>query len=153
MRKNILIASAIMLGISSSAVFADEAMTELNLGLEHNNVLNTPTPQVPSYPTVRPGKSDRLPKSYATAPPQIPHGIADYLPITADDNSCLDCHDRRKLLGKKWKKGKKIPMPDDHYGSFAEKGGSDEVAGSRYTCTQCHTPLSDAPPLVKNTFQ
>lgn len=152
MKKTILIATAVLLGIGSSGVFADEAMNELNLGLEHNNVLNTPTPQAPTYPSVRPGKSDRLPKSYATAPPQIPHGIADYLPITADDNSCLDCHDRRRLLGKQWKKGKKVPMPDDHYGSFAKKGGSDEVAGSRYTCTQCHTPLSDATPLVKSTF-
>jgi len=152
MKKPFLIAAALALGIAANGVIADEALDELNLGLEHNNVLNVPTPQVPHYSTAKPGKSDRLPTAYSTAPPQIPHRIQDDLPITAEENSCMDCHDRRKLIGKTWKKGKKIPMPDNHYGDFNTAGGSDTVAGARYNCTLCHVPESDAKVVVKNSF-
>ena len=33
-----------------------------------------------------------VPPAYAGSPPVISHGIDDFLPITAKQNACLDCH-------------------------------------------------------------
>lgn len=124
-----------------------------SLGLSKGSVFDAPTPKPVSYSDSKPKTTKRLPKAYSTLPPQVGHSFKEYLPITLEDNECLDCHDKRKLLKRKWKQGKKLPMPDDHYGSFEKKGGVEDVAGARYNCTQCHVPQSDAPPLVENVFK
>ncbi|MEJ2308399.1 MAG: nitrate reductase cytochrome c-type subunit [Gammaproteobacteria bacterium] len=136
-----------------SGAVAAAAIDELNMGLSKSSVFDTPTPHAASYPDIKPGKSDRLPKAYETLPPQITHRVEEYLPITLEDNECMDCHDKRKMLGRTWQKGKKLPMPDNHYGSFEKQGGVEDVAGARYNCMQCHVPMSDARPLVENTFR
>ena len=64
-----------------------------------------------------------------------------------------DFHDELFRLGRTWQKGKKLPMLDNHYGSFAKQGGVEDVAGARYNCMQCHVPMSDASPLVENRFR
>ena len=122
------------------------------MGLGDDAVFNNPTPASYDYPSIKAGKSDRITPSYHTAPPSVPHVVEKYLPITAETNDCLDCHDRFDKIGKKYVKGKKLPMPKSHYGGFAGKGKADEVSGSRYTCVQCHVPESNAKPLVSNTF-
>jgi cytochrome c-type protein NapB len=142
----------LIIGLFSSHVLADSVIDDLNMGLSKGSVFETPTPEVATYDDKKAGKNERLPISYSTLPPQISHAIADYLPITREDNGCLDCHDRRKLLNREWSLGKKLPMPDSHYGSFNKQGGVENVAGARYNCTQCHVPLSNAQPLVENTF-
>lgn len=153
MKTKLFVLGAIMMAsISSTTLFAS-AVDELNMGLSKGSVFDVPTPPVSMYPTIKPGKSERLPRAYSTLPPQINHRVEEYLPITMEENECLDCHDRRKLIGKTWKLGKKIPMPDNHYGSFQKNGGTEDVAGARYNCTQCHVPMSDAKPLVENTFR
>jgi len=160
MKKILLLIGAIatiMTGIScTTAETSSEslAIDELNMGLSKSSVFEDPTPVAPIYPSVKGGKSDLLSRAYSTIPPQVPHSVEMYLPISLveEENDCLDCHDRRKLLGKTWVKGKKLPMPDNHYGSFGKEGGMDDVAGARYNCTQCHVAMSDAQPLVGNTF-
>lgn len=142
----------VLIALFSGAVIAS-AIDDLNMGLSKTSVFDDPTPEVVAYPTVEPGESDRLPKAYHTLPPQITHLIDEYLPITIEDNECMDCHDKRKMLGRTWEKGKKLPMPDDHYGSFQKQGGTEDVAGARFNCMQCHVPMSDAKPLVENTFR
>lgn len=129
-----------------------EVLDDINMGLSKESVFDVPTPVVSNYSKLKAGKNERLPIAYSTLPPQIGHAIDEYLPITIEDNECIDCHDRRKLLKYKWRVGKKLPMPDSHYGSFNKQGGAEDVAGARYNCTQCHVVLSDAPPLVENTF-
>ena len=123
------------------------------MSLSKGSVFEIPTPEAVMYPTAKPGKTDRIPKAYSTLPPLVTHRLEEYMPITMEENECMDCHDRRKLLGKVWKFGKKIPMPDTHYGSFGNEGSSEDVAGARYNCTQCHVAVSDAQPLVENTFK
>ena len=139
-----------------SGMAIDAVVDDHEIGLSKESVFAVPTPDVNVYSQIEPGELDRLPRAYNTLPPQVGHTLSEYLPITIEENECLDCHDRRKYLereGWKWQVGRKLPMPDDHYGTFNRQGGAEEVAGSRYICTQCHVPLSDAKPLVENTFR
>lgn len=129
------------------------AIDELNMGLGQDNVFSEATPDAFSFPSTKPGKSELLPIAYPTLPPQIPHTIDKYIPITMEENACTDCHDRQDKIGKaKRETGTKIPMPASHYGGFKGTGDKEEISGSRYICTQCHVPQSDAKPLVENTF-
>ncbi len=42
----------------------------------------------------------------------------------------------------------KAPMSRTHY----EDDSLEALDNARFNCTQCHVPLSDAPPLVDNTY-
>jgi cytochrome c-type protein NapB len=144
----------ISFGLSSQAL--DFTVNDAEIGLSKESVFDIPTPEINVYSSIEPGELERLPRAYTTLPPQVGHSFDEYLPITLEENACLDCHDRRKYLkreGWNWQVGRKLPMPDDHYGSFSQQGGSEAVAGSRYNCNQCHVPLSDAKPLVPSTFE
>lgn len=150
MKIKILVAGLIC--ICSSALTAD-AIDQVNIGIGEDNVFSDATPETFSYPKEKAGKSELLPVAYSTVPPQVPHAIEKYLPITAETNDCTDCHDKQDKIGKAEKKtGNKVPMPQNHYGGFKGEGDKEEVSGSRYTCTQCHVPLSGAKPLVENTY-
>jgi len=83
------------------------------------------------------------------APPRIPHGIADFLPITAARHPCLECHDRRNAA-----EVEAVPLPASHYRDLrrAPEVDRETVAGARYVCVSCHVPQTDAPPLVGNRF-
>ncbi len=148
--------AAIILGCSQmqmSNASESSIIDDINMGLSKESVFDVPTPEVNNYSELKAGKNERLPIAYSTLPPQIGHSIAEYMPITIEENECIDCHDRRKYLDREWEVGTKLPMPDSHYGSFNKQGGVEDVAGARYNCTQCHVVLSDAPPLVENTFR
>lgn len=153
MKTAIILAGAVLSAAGTGAVIAAEAIDELNMGLSKTSVFDTPTPEPFEYTRTKPKQSELLPRAYADIPPQIPHRVDDYLPITTDDNQCLDCHEQPKLIGKTVKG--KSPMPRDHYVDLrsASETMSDSVVGARFNCTQCHVPQSGAPPLVENTFQ
>lgn len=150
MKTGIILAGVVLSVTGTGAVTAADAIDELNAA---SNVFDTPTPEPFEYSQTKPKKSELLPRAYATLPPRIPHRVDEYLPITAADNQCLDCHEDPDLIGKK-KKGKS-PMPRDHYVDLRSSSDemSEEIVGARFNCTQCHVPQSGAPPLVENTFQ
>jgi cytochrome c-type protein NapB len=149
----IKILAGTLLCICTSFLFADP-IDQLNIGIGEDNVFSDATPETFAYSNVKAGKSTMIPLAYSTVPPLIPHTIEKYLPITAEENGCTDCHDRKNKIGKtEHRTGKKIPMPNNHYGGFRGEGDNEEVSGSRYTCTQCHVPQSGAKTLVENTFQ
>jgi cytochrome c-type protein NapB len=152
MKTLILLAGALLFAAGSAARADDAAIDEMNMGLSKTTVFDTPTPVSFEYAGAEPKKSQVLPRAWEGAPPQISHRIDEFLPITADDNQCLECHEIPKYIGKA-KKGKS-PMPRDHYVDLRSSSDemSDEVAGARFVCTQCHVPQSDAPALVENTF-
>lgn len=131
-------------GDSSSA-----ALDELNSG---PSVFDTQTPELYAYSDGKPGYNDRLAKSWDELPPAVPHRVEEFLPVTADDNQCLDCHDVPKYIGQPFNmdrsKKSKSPMSEEHYASK----DLDEINNARYNCTQCHVPLSNAPALVESTF-
>lgn len=149
MKKILLIGIATVL---TTSLFSD-GIDQLNLGIGEDNVFSDATPDYFVYPDTKAGKSQLIPLAYSTVPPLIPHIIDEYLPITAENNECTDCHDKPTKIGRtEHRSGRKIPMPASHYGGFHGKGDKEEVSGSRYTCTQCHVPQSDAKPLVENTY-
>lgn len=135
---------------ATSNTSSNAALDELNSG---TSVFDTPTPEVYAYSDAKPGYNDRLAKSWDELPPQVPHRVEEFLPVTAEDNQCLDCHDVPKYIGQPFNmdrsKKSKSPMSEEHY---ANKD-LDEIDNSRFNCTQCHVPLTNAPALVDNTYQ
>jgi len=117
---------------------------DLNKGSQNLSHLeyNEADPMNPK--TVKPFK-----KSYFTAPPMIPHSIKKFVPITAKNNNCLNCHlpKMAKIMGIK-------SMPKSHFIDNFEGGKHiQRVAGSRYFCTTCHAPQAKLDPVIQNKFE
>ena len=153
MKTGIISVGVLLWLAGTGTVSADSALDAVNMGLSKTSVFDTPTPQPYSYSSADPKEAEALPRAYTGIPPQIPHRVDEYLPITAEDNQCLDCHEWPDLIGKE--KPGKSPMSKSHYLDSRNPGKamSDEVVGARYNCTQCHVPQSGAPALVENTFR
>lgn len=117
------------------------------LGLSKASVFTAPAPPAYRDEASAPGEKPRPRRANREAPPVIPHGVADFLPITRAANACVDCHGIR---GPK-RKGEPTPIPDSHYRDLRRdpdrKG--EQIAGTRYICVSCHVPRTDAPPLLK----
>ncbi len=129
------------------------AVNDKDMGLSKTSVFDTPTPEPFKYSDKFPGTSQVLPRAYPDAPPQIPHNIDSFKPVTAKSNMCIGCHNNPSMRGKTVK-GMATPMPESHYTDrrHAPDKVTDQLIGARYVCTQCHVPQSDAKELVDNTF-
>ena len=72
------------------------------------------------------------------------------LPITSGSNDCLDCHHPDNTSGEE-----DAPLPESHFQAAVMAKGQpgeamvwkvqgykkgDDVAGTRFNCTMCHTP-------------
>jgi len=119
------------------------------LGLSKMSVFETPSPPAVVENSSAPGERPVLPRVYPGAPPSIPHGVADLLPITREQNMCLACHQLEEK-----EEGLPTPIPKSHYVDLrnAEAQPRDTVAGARYICVTCHVAPTDAPQLVGNVF-
>jgi cytochrome c-type protein NapB len=96
-----------------------------------------------------PGERPVRPRAFPGAPPAVPHGVADLLPITPKANACVDCH-----AVKEKKKGEPTPIPASHYVDLRNAPGKqgEQVAGARWICVECHVPQQDVKPLVGSPF-
>lgn len=92
------------------------------------------------------GKSDLIARGFDDQPPLIPHKSQSHK-INLKTNKCLSCHGLDAYERKEATK-----VSDTH---FRDRDGNklDDVAGSRYFCTQCHVEQRDAVPLVVNEFK
>ncbi len=90
------------------------------------------------------------PRPYAGAPPVVPHGIGDFLPLTNSENNCLLCHQP----GGEKVEGEPTPLPASHLEDLRRAPGvqGEEVAGARHNCLACHVAAADVAPLVENAF-
>lgn len=122
-------------------------------GLTPAGVFDTPTPVNFSYSDKFPGSSTVLPRAYPNAPPQIPHSIDGFKPVTAALNACLGCHNNPSMWGKNTK-GLPTPIPKSHYTDLRNTPTqtTEQITGARYVCTQCHVPQALLDPLVENSF-
>lgn len=84
------------------------------MGLSTTSVFDTPAPDAFSSLSTRPGLSELLPRGFPGAPPLIPHGIDNHLPITMERNRCLSCHEDLDMIGKAEPEDP-TPMPLSHY--------------------------------------
>lgn len=132
---------------------AAKPVKDSSLGLSKTSVNDSPEPEKFGYSNNFPGTGNLLPRAYLNAPPQIPHNIEAFLPVTAKSNNCKMCHDNRAMRGKKVK-GQATAIPDSHYTDLRHAPGkvTTELIGARYVCTQCHVPQANVKPLVDNTF-
>lgn len=106
--------------------------------------------EVKNYAAKTPGVGEQklISRTFLTQPPMVPHSIEKYVPITFDDNGCLECHVSDELRGKKMPK-----MGVSHFSKTVKtEDGTPAVEMSRYQCDTCHVPQVDAPPLVENRF-
>jgi nitrate reductase cytochrome c-type subunit len=119
------------------------------IGLSKVGISEVPDPPVVAEDTTEPGERTPGPAAFAGAPPVVSHGIADFTPITPEDNMCLDCHAVEEKV-----EGEPTPVPESHYVDLRNRPDvvNSEIAGARYVCTSCHVATTDAAPLVENTF-
>ena len=132
---------------------AAKPVKDSSLGLSKTSVNDSPEPEKFGYSDNFPGTGDLLPRAYLDAPPQIPHNIEAFLPVSTKNNACKMCHDNPAMQGKKVK-GQATAMPASHYTDLRHAPGkmTKELIGARYVCTQCHVPQANVKPLVTNTF-
>jgi cytochrome c-type protein NapB len=114
------------------------------------------------YPDDEAGESLLLERSFPDAPPQISHTVVDMLPITADDNECIECHHPDNVASEA-----DSPLPKSHFSRavmgagkkgeamvWVVKGYEDakDVVGTRYHCNMCHTPQATNVDTPSSTF-
>jgi len=147
-----LFASVVLMAAASS--FAAEPIKTNSMGLSKTSVFDTPTPKAYHEKAGMPGSNKVLPRAYLGAPPQISHSIGDFLPITAQSNMCIACHNQPSQWGQPRQQGMATPIPPSHYTDQRNPQGKvgENLVGARYNCNQCHVSQTDAPALVGNTF-
>ena len=152
MKAHSIFAGLILLAASSA--FAAQPMPADSMGLSKGSVFGMSAQKVYGSKAKPPGENKVLPRAYLGAPPQISHDVADYLPITAQSNLCIACHNLPDQWGQKKEQGKATPIPQSHYTDLRNAPGKvgEHLSNARYNCNQCHVPQLDAKPLVENTF-
>lgn len=122
-----------------------------DLGLSRTSVFEVPAPPAWKAEGSSPGEKPAPPRLSTQIPPVVPHGVADLLPITREQNACVDCHQH----GGPKVAGEPTPLPASHYvdqRNAPDKAG-EKVAGTRWICTACHVARTDAPPAVGSTYR
>jgi nitrate reductase (cytochrome), electron transfer subunit len=94
------------------------------------------------------GQPHLIERTFVGQPPLVPHTIEKYVPLTAEENACLECHITTEL------RGQKVPrIGESHFSKTIKKrDGSPAVEMSRFQCDTCHVPQVDAKPLVDSKF-
>jgi len=136
-------------GATRTDTSSQPAVSDTQVGLSKESVFDTPTPAPVVQNASDPGEQPPVPAAFDGSPPVIPHTVVDFVPITADGNMCIECHALDEAG-----EGDPTPIPPSHYEDLRNDPGkvTDEVVGSRYRCTACHAPQTDAAPLVENRF-
>jgi cytochrome c-type protein NapB len=143
--------AAIVAGLAQAQQEDTAPIADVDLSLSRTSVFDVPAPPVPAVNVADPGDLPLVERAYASAPPLVPHAVADFMPITRDENWCVDCHD---LDWMDPEEDEPTPVPFSHYMDL--RGDSDdigeEIVGARWVCVSCHVPVTDAPALVGSTF-
>ena len=147
MRKTILsfaLASAAVAGLVLAQWDAATAQTpELQSlrGLTYHEETGAP-PDLKSQNT----DSGRFTRAYRQQPPLVPHRV-DHYQIDLKVNQCLRCHD--------WPHNVQENAPKVSETHYIDRNGValDQVARSRWFCSQCHVPQANTRDLVDNQFK
>ena len=96
------------------------------------------------------GENQVIERSFENAPPMISHDVEGMMDITKDMNMCVTCHAPEYA-----KAMKATPVPASHLFDTFGKGKKvgKEIVASRYNCNLCHAPMTNAKPLIGNTFK
>ena len=148
MRTMILLTTFLLLA-ACAGVDTVEPVPDTEIGLSRESVFDTPEPDPVEPVATDPGEGVLPIRPFDGAPPVIPHAASDFLPITLDENMCLDCHGVEEA-----EEGGPTPVPRSHHIDLrhAPDEVGEEIAKARYNCTACHATQTNAPPLVANEF-
>jgi cytochrome c-type protein NapB len=145
---------AIALGVASLLVVGSllaqgEGKKDNELGLSKSSVFDTPAPEPILWNTSEPGELALPPRDNPEFPPVIPHGVAEFLPITFNDNQCVDCHEVEQK-----EEGEATPIPESHFEDLRRARGTigENISGARYNCMGCHVTPGQNEPLVGNSY-
>jgi cytochrome c-type protein NapB len=141
--------AAIAIAALTVAGTAPGRTPEAKIGLSKGSAMDVQAPPRVKENESAPGDRRVRARAYPGAAPAVPHAVGDFLPITKDQNACVDCH----AVAEK-KKGEPTPIPASHYTDLRNAPGvrADKVVGARWSCTACHVPQEDVAPLVKGPF-
>jgi len=94
------------------------------------------------------GQPTLIARTFVGQPPMVPHTVDQYVPLTMEENACLECHITDFL------RGQPVPkMGESHFSkTFKRRDGSPAVSMDRFQCDTCHVPQVDAKPLVDSKF-
>jgi cytochrome c-type protein NapB len=94
------------------------------------------------------GQAKLIERTFVGQPPMVPHSIEKYVPLTVEENACMECHQTTEI------RGQKIPqIGTSHFSKTAvTKAGKPVLEMSRFQCDSCHVPQVDAKPLVESGF-
>lgn len=94
------------------------------------------------------GQPKLIERTFVGQPPMVPHSVEKYVPLTAEENACMECHQTEEI------RGQKIPQIGvSHYSKTVKtKAGKPALEMSRFQCDSCHVPQVDAKPLVDTRF-
>jgi cytochrome c-type protein NapB len=151
-KTTIVTVSIVILAIGCSVLDRDSGtepgtpVADSELGLSKASVFEVTAPEPVVWKGDIPGTNKLLPRANKEAPPRIPHDTRDQLPITFEDNVCIECHTEKDP------EDKTPRIPESHYVDLRRAPGkvAGRVEGARYQCMACHVPQSGAPPLVRN---
>jgi cytochrome c-type protein NapB len=94
----------------------------------------------------KPGMQQKIVRTFDGQPPLIPHATDNFDEVTVEENQCLDCHSAETYAKKNAPR-----ISDTHFvGRDGQKLANTDQR--RHSCTLCHVPQFDAPPLVGNSF-
>ncbi len=153
--KKLLISSALIAGFvftgCQNAVNTSSNKTVEVTGIRQAN-LNADSQNLPDLKMNKtqpiPGKVKAVPASFNDAPPMIPHSVEGMVPITKNNNMCLNCHTPTNA-----KAMKVTAIPASHFeDNFKSGKHTSKLAGSRYNCTLCHAPQAMVDPVIENKF-
>jgi len=91
-------------------------------------------------------EAGRFERAYRQQPPLVPHQTERY-EVDLKVNQCLRCHD--------WPNNVRENAPKISETHYVDRQGKrlDQISPTRWFCTQCHVPQSDAKALVDNAFR
>lgn len=128
---------------------APKKIPDAKIGLSKGSAMDVHAPPRVKENVSAPGDRPARARPFPGAAPAIPHGVDDFLPITNEQNACVDCHGVAEK-----KRGEPTPIPASHYADTRNAPGvrGERVVGARWSCTACHLPQQDVAPLVKSPF-
>lgn len=107
-------------------------------------------PEIKNYADKVPGVGEPklIARTFVGQPPMVPHAIEKYVPLTMEENACMECHQTADI------RGQKIPQIGvSHFSKTVQtKAGKPALEMSRFQCDSCHVPQVDAKELVDSRF-
>ncbi|VAY86236.1 Nitrate reductase cytochrome c550-type subunit [hydrothermal vent metagenome] len=159
-------------GCTNNVVDTDNVVDEKSLGLRKTDLYSEKEEthgDKTKYGNKMAGTSKKINRAFQDAPPMIPHDVEGMLPIQINNNQCTSCHmpEVASSMGA-------TPLPKSHFIDFRPKHKiknntfvktidnmknevsikkTDKLQNSRFNCTQCHAPQSNATNAPANTFK